>query len=930
LLFGIQKLAFKRGGFSSCAPVLSTGAVPPPRLPRAYDGYVRASFRRFTVFLLCGAAAAAESYVAPAGIRPALRRAESSVLPGGRVISPLGDQYVTGSGSFGLAVSASGRTVVVSNGGPSRNSLTILERQRDSRWEVRQLVSSQRDSGAGEAEDSDGNDWKGVFMGLAFANEHAVFASEGNSGRISLIDWSTDRRRTIDINGKGFEDSYTGDLAIDPERGLLYAVDQANFRVAIIDIRSRQVLSSVRVGRLPFALALSPDGRKLYVANLGMFEYRAIPGADAAQAAATGLPFPAFGFPSEEAAAGADRDTARGTVRVPGLGDPNAIESNCLSVVDVSNPDAPKLEASIRTGRPFGDGSNSGSSPSGVAVAGSRVFVANAGNDSITVIDAATNRVEAEIPIRIPGLERLRGVLPIGLAWHEKSGRLLVAEAGINALAVIDPETKRVEGHIPVGWFPTRVSVHGGEVFVTNARGRGAGPNGWTAASLGPAQERHGSVSVFPLPPAAELAGHTGFVMEANGFRPRRDPEPPLPAAIRHVVLIVKENRTYDEVLGDVWGASNGPAMGAPQLARFGTRGNVDGRGLRFSLKDVNVTPNHHAIARRWSFGDNFYADSDVSVDGHHWLVGSYPNAWTESSLLAAYSGQKKDFRLGAAPGRLLFAASNSSVHPEDQVEGGTIWHHLARHGIPFYNFGEGFELAGVDEGPGLEPTGARFLTNVPMPDPLYRNTSREYPGFNMNIPDQYRATRFIGEIERRYVRAGADLPAFLFLHLPNDHMAKARPEDGYPYEESFVADNDYALGRILEYLSGTKWWRNMAVFITEDDAQGGIDHIDAHRTVLLGAGPWFRKDYVSHVNASFPGLLKTIFRLLGVPPLNLFDASASDLSDCFASRPDPAPYRAAEVDKRIFDPAEGHPAPAGTPSPRMDDPSQMRGLPRR
>ena len=197
-----------------------------------------------------------------------------------------------------------------------------------------------------------------------------------------------------------------------------------------------------------------------------------------------------------------------------------------------------------------------------------------------------------------------------------------------------------------------------------------------------------------------------------------------------------------------------------------------------------------------------------------------------------------------------------------------------------------------MDEGAGLEPTGARFLTNIPMPAPLYQNTSRQYPGFNMNIPDQFRAAQFIAEVRRSYVAAGAELPRFLFIHLPNDHMAKPRPADGYPYEASYVVDNDYALGRILEFLSRTKWWRQMAVFITEDDAQGGIDHIDAHRTVLIAAGPYTKRGYVSHVNSSFPGLLKTIFRLLGLPPLNLFDAAASDLGDVFTTQPDFSPYR--------------------------------------
>lgn len=886
-----------------------------------------AAWRSSLTLLTFSGIIAAQTYTAPAGVRPAARRPGTSILPGGRIIAPAGEQYPTGAGPFGLAISTSGRTVVTSNGGPGRNSLTVMERNKGGRWEVRQLTAGTvGPPGAGGQ--SDAGDWRSVFMGLAFASEHVVYVSEGNTGRISLFDWSADRRRVIDLNQNGFDDSYTGDLALDAGRGILYAVDQANFRVAVIDTRSRQVVRSVRVGRLPFALALSPDRRKLYVTNVGMFEYQVIPGADPNQARATGLPFPAFGFPSAEAAAGVERQTGRGPVQVPGLGDPNVEQSNSICVVDVATPAAAKVEAFVRTGLPWGEKSHGGSSPSGVLATADRVFVSNAGNDSVTVIDARTNRVEAEIPIRIPGLEQLRGVLPVGMAYHEKAGWLLVAEAGINAIGVIDPHERRVLGHIPAGWFPTRAAIDHDTVFVANARGDGAGPNGWPGLpGPRPGGVRRGSLSVFALPRLDELGSQTAFVMEANGLRPRPEGarETPLPGGIRNVILIVKENRTYDEVLGDIPQASNGFAMGSPMLARFGTRGYVDGRGKRLSLKDVNVTPNQHAIARQWAFSDNFYADSDVSVDGHHWLVGAYPNAWTESSLMAAYSDQKKEFRMGAAPGRLMFAGSNASVHPEEQLEGGSIWHHFARHGVSFYNFGEGFELAGVDEGRDLEPTGARFLTNVPMPEPLYRNTSRQYPGFNMNIPDQYRAAQFIHEIDERYVKTGAELPQFLFIHLPNDHMADARPEDGYAYEESFVVDNDYALGRMLEYLSGTKWWKQTAVFITEDDAQGGVDHIDAHRTVLLGAGPWFKRGYVSHVNTSFPGLLKTIFRILHVPPLNLFDAAAADLGDCLTGEPDETGYHALEVDKRIFDAAAARESRKGTPSPRMDDPRAIR-----
>ncbi len=817
-----------------------------------------------------------------------MRRAGASVLPGGRVIAPLGSELVTGPGAFGLAISPSGREIVTANGGPFRSSLTVLERARD-RWDVRQVTAP-----------AEGGDWHGVSTGVAFSGDRDVYVSEGNSGRINLFGSHDEVRRTIDINQGGYHDSFTGDLAFDFQHNVLYALDQANQRVAVIDARTRLVVASVAVGRLPFAMALSPDHRTLYVTNTGMFRYRMLAGADPERARATGAPFPAFGF---------------GSAAAPGLGDPNAPESNSVTVVDVSQPAAAKVVAWVRTGLPVG-ASAGGSGPSGVCATRDWVFVSNSNQDSITVVNAHSNQVEAEIPIRIPGLEGLRGVLPIGLAFYERSGWLLVAEAGINAIGVIDVSRRRVLGHLPAAWFPTRVAVDEDMAYVSNARGHGVGANAAIRETLLD-QFRfsllyQGTLSAFRIPEARELAAHTATVMEVNGLQPRA-PGPAaseVPSEIRYVVLIVKESRSYDEILGDVAAAANGPAMGSAALARFGGNGYVDGRRQRISLRGVEVAPNHRAIARQWAFSDNYYSEADGSAGGHHWLTGVYPNPWVESSMLAV-SGEGKDFRAGAtagggasvAAGRLAFAGRAASVQPEDLPEGGGIWAHLERHGVTFRNFGEGFELAGVAEGAGMEPTGARFITNMPMPEALRRNTARAYPGFNIHISDQYRAGAFIREIEERYAKAGAELPRFLYAVLPGDYLAPARPEDGYPYEESFLADNDYALGRILEYLSATKWWSRMAVFVTEASAEGGYDHIDARRTLLLCAGPWAKRNYVSHTNTSIPGLLKTIFRLLGVPPLNLFDATAADLSDCFAASPDPAVYRVREVDKRLFDP---------------------------
>lgn len=874
--------------------------------------------------ILCAAAllAAGADYRAPAGKRPAIRRpAAESVLPGGRLISPLGKQFTTGPGGYGLAVSPSGKLIATCDGGPRRHSITIVEQLERGRWKTHNIEPY-------KVEDED-EDWISVFMGIAWMDDKTLFVSEGDTGRVRLIDWKSGRRKHVfHLNDGGFRDSYSGDLAYDARRELLYVVDQANFRLAIFDTKRKRPLASVRVGRMPFAIALSPDGSRAYVTNVGMFEYKPLPGADTARPITTGIPFPAFGFPSAEAREGTKvRDVSGQEIAVPGLGDPNVPESNSLAILNVESPAEAVLLGFVRTGLPFGDRSLGGSSPAGVVATADRVYVSNAHNDTVSVVDPIARKVVEEIQIRIPGLENLRGVMPIGMAVHEDSNTLLVAEAGINAVGVIDVRQNRVLGHIPAGWFPARVAIDRETVYVTNAKGHGTGPN---ATRDGPiersfqAQLRRGSLSVYPLQDAAELERMSRQVYENAGFVPSKDPALAMPAQVRHVVIIVKENRTYDEVFGDIKEAANGPAAGNPDLARFGRYGTVHStgdsrRGLqqRFSLRSVNVTPNHHAMAQQFAFSDNFYADSEMSVDGHHWLVGSYPDPWVETTIMGP-----KPFRMPTtAPGRLRNIGSNSSVHPDDQLEHGTLWHHLARHGVSFRNYGEGFELASVAEGPGLKPTGARFFINVPMPAPLYANTSREYAQYNTNIPDQYRASQFIAEVDKLYVKGAAEFPRLIFIHLPNDHMDKPRPEDGYPFQASYVADNDYALGRIVEYLSKSKWWKNMAILITEDDAQGGVDHIDSHRTVMMVVSPYAKKNYVSHVNASFPGMLKTAFRLLGLPPLNLFDASASDLSDCFTTTPDFTPYTVQPIRAELFDPVKAKDPADPKPGARMDDP---------
>ncbi len=773
-----------------------------------------------------------------------MRREGPSILPGGRIIAPFGREYATGPGPFAIALSPSGRGAATANTGPWRYTMTVLQRDRSGRWEAREI-----DSRSPAALDEfgipkgQGGEWKGVSNGVAFSGERAVWVSEGNSGRVALYDSAEDRRRAIDLNTAGYTDSYSGALAIDSDRGILYVADQANFRVAVVDTKTRQVIASVRVGPLPFDLSLSPDRQKLYVANVGAFAYHMVPNADLSNARTAGLPFPAA------PATGAE-----------------APEGNSIAVVDVSTPAAAKLEGFVHVGN----------SPSAVLATKDRVFAACADDDSIAVIDPVSRTVLDRIALTIPGLETLRGILPLGMAYDETSGWLLVAEAGINAVAVIDTRQKRVLGHIPAAWYPTRVAIAEGEVLVANARGHGIGPDAPTSSSqrgsLLPSMLFQGTVSIFAMPAEADLPALTETVMRANGFTPKRPPAP-VPPPVKHVVLIVKEGRTYDEVLGDVRATGSGHAMNDPAIARYGLNGTVDGGHQRLSLKGVRVTPNTHAIATQWAFSDNFYADGDGTVDGHHWLAGVYPNAWTESSLFAAY-GNLKDFRMSSATGRLAFPGMASSVTPEDAPSAANLWGHLASHQISFYNFGEGLDLPGAAQQTRMEPLGARFLTDIPLPEALRDRTSREYPTYNLSISDQQRASAFIAQMDEKYAKPGAEPPQFLYVYLPGDAAGSPNAEDGHPYKESFVADNDLALGRIVEYLSASKWWKDTAVFVTESTSVGGIDHISANRTLLLAAGPWVKRGYVSHVNVSFPGLLKTVFWILGAPPLNLFDAS--------------------------------------------------------
>ena len=268
---------------------------------------------------------------------------------------------------------------------------------------------------------------------------------------------------------------------------------------------------------------------------------------------------------------------------------------------------------------------------------------------------------------------------------------------------------------------------------------------------------------------------------------------------------------------------------------------------------------------------------------------------------------------------------------PEDEPEFGTLWEHVAAAGLSIRNYGEGLELEGSEEIPGAEPEGQRLVLNAPLPRPVFLSTDQAYPTFNLGIPDQYRYAEFARDFEK--VLASGSLPALVAIRLPNDHTAKPRPADGYPDISSYVADNDLALGKIVELVSHSAIWKDTAILVAEDDAQGGVDHVDAHRSVMLAISPWVRPGAISHRHSSMGSLQKTAYELLGLGPLNLEDALASDLSDLFSPIPDLRPFDAVPADARVFVPGKARVArPKGKQEARelldMDDPEELgRGV---
>jgi hypothetical protein len=486
-----------------------------------------------------------------------------------------------------------------------------------------------------------------------------------------------------------------------------------------------------------------------------------------------------------------------------------------------------------------------GPHPSALALRGRELFVALAGANGVARLDLATGTVIEQLTVAL-GPHAPVGSDPNALALSPDGRALYVAMAGNNAVAAVSigPKTMQVAGLIPVGWYPTAVAMAPGgkTLYVANGKGNGSGPNP-DHKYIGDVIT--GSVSIIPVPDAERLARYTREVYALSPYTNQSLRASARPAArppIRHVVYVIRENRTYDQVLGDLR-----PGNGDPSLALF----------------NDSVTPNVHAMARRWVVFDNFYVDGEVSADGHEWSDRAFAGDYNEKTWPAIYSNRREwDLTSG-----------EDLANPRDAY----LWDAARKKRLWVVNFGEGVEG---------DSAAGTYQTNFPG---LRGITDLHFPSFVLAIPDTVRARMFADSVDS-WDRQGR-FPDLVLLYLPRDHTLGRRA--GRLTPRAMVADNDLALGRVVERLSRSPAWPAMALFALEDDAQNGPDHVDAHRSVLVLASPWARRGVVDSTFYTTSSVLRTIGQLLGLPPLSQYDAGATPLWNAFTTRRDTLPFHA-------------------------------------
>lgn len=730
----------------------------------------------------------------------------SAIIPGARRLTPAGRLLAVGGYPIALRILPGDRYAIVTDDAEDDQALRLVALQAAD--PLNPVVSSVDYPLTSGDKHSDG-----LFYGLAVtADGKRIYASNGGYDPVAdSVPQSMHYNTVQAIDVAGTPPTLTPD-------------DAATVKLPYVATGQR----------LPTGIALSADETRLYVANQGDNSLSIV-----------------------SLAPGADYGTELGRAMLPGVG-----------AYDVA-VDEPSHTAfvSLWGGAPGGDGVvavdvtdamapvaapmviPTGKAAEAELLVGGKLYVSNADADTLSVVDAASRAVKTMPATSSMILGATPNAIAVEPAGANGGGRIYVANAGTNSVEVLDLDTLAPLGAVPTAWYPTAVALLGdGTLVIASARGLGHGPS--DVKTDPPYAE--GTLQVVPRPSDADLQTGSATV-DANLMRPHTletplscppgvTPKFPLPAApgapspIQHVFLVVRENKTYDVLLGD-----EAAGNGKPDLALFG--------------KDV--TPNAHALAEQFVLLDNFYSHAELSVQGHEWTTGCIANDYVEKSWSHSDGyGRSYVSQVAFGPSSTLsrLAAPGS----------GSIWHHLDQAGVAYHNYGE--------------------ITNtsdaMTLADP-------GFPGvfFNTSISDDEKAQYVVDNLnDPRF-----QLEPFTYLLLPNDHTNGTSP--GAQTPASMIADNDEGTGELIEGLSKSKWWKSSIVFVVEDDPAGGVDHVEQHRSICLVASPWVKRGYKSSTHFDMGSVYHTIELLLGVGPMNLNDGDAAGMYELFTTTPDFSPY---------------------------------------
>jgi YVTN family beta-propeller protein len=726
------------------------------------------------------------------------------LLPNGWSLTPAGKSLPLGDLPLNIAVSSSGKWLAVTNNGQSTQTLQLID--------------------AGRQEVIDSVVIPKSWLGLKFSkDEKFLYASGGNDNMIlkySIRQPVVNSRKhwlvlsdSIILGKKWPEKISPAGLDIDDKRQLLYVVTKENNSLYIVDLVKRSVVMRIALAGEGYTCLLSHNRKELYITCWGCDK---------------------------------------------------------LLVFDTER-------------RSFSQEIAVGDNPNDICLTkdGRFLFVANANDNSVSVIDVAGRKVvetlnAALFPDAPPGST----TNALALSADEKT--LYVANADNNCLTVFDvsrPGACRSKGFIPVGWYPTAVKVVGKNIWVANGKGFSSmanpyGPNPtarkeevvYQKGEDGNAREaKHpvqyiaglfrGTMSIISEPGEKALGDYSMQVYrntpytKAGEMQARGEPGNAIPvkvgdtSPIKYVFYIIKENRTYDQVLGDMQEGN-----GDSSLVLFGER----------------ITPNEHAIARQFVLLDNFYVDAEVSADGHNWSMGAYATDYLEKTWPTSYGGRGGNYD----------SEGNRDIANN---KNGFIWDDCRRAGVSYRSYGEFAD---------------NYKANIPV---LKEHFCTSYTGWDLGVRDTVRFSQWKKDFDSLLAAGG--LPRLNTLRFGNDHTEGLRK--GKPTPFAHVADNDLAVGEMVDYLSKSPVWKESVVFILEDDAQNGPDHVDAHRSPVYIAGGFVKRHFVDHAMYSTTSVLRTIELILGIPPMSQYDAAANPMWRCFSGAADPASFNAlpAQID---------------------------------